>query len=120
LNWQPPQPPSGNWPPPHQPWAPAPPTNGKATTALVLGICGVMLFPILLSVPALVLGYQARREIDSSNGASGGRGQAIAGIVLGWVGLVLGVVIVLALIGLLVGSGDGGSSFTVAPRDQVN
>ena len=83
-----------NWPPPQAPWGPAPPTHSKATTSLVLGICGVALMPLILSIPALVLGYQARREIDASGGAWGGRGQAIAGIVLGWIGLVLGIAIV--------------------------
>ena len=63
---------------------PGVPTNGKATAALVLGIlwlCSVG------SILALVFGYQAKNEIDASGGAQGGRGMAVAGIVLGWIGV---------------------------------
>jgi Domain of unknown function (DUF4190) len=128
--WQPPapppgqQPPPGSWPPPQAPWGPAPPTNGKATTSLVLGICGIVLCPIVLSVPALVLGYQARREIDQSNGASGGRGMAVAGIVLGWIGLVIGILIV-AFFAFAIAVEpdwleDGSGGFEIGPGDQVD
>ena len=128
--WQPPQPQQpqqpggpGSWPPPQAPWGPAPPTNGKATTSLVLGICGVLLCPLVLSIPALVLAYQARREIDTSNGASGGRGMAVAGIVLGWVGLVFGLLILAFFVFALAidpDAFDDGSGFDVGPGDQVN
>jgi hypothetical protein len=132
--WQPPaQPPQspppqsgppGSWPPQQQaPWGPAPPTNGKATTSLVLGICGVLLCPLILSIPALVLGYQARREIDASQGASGGRGQAVAGIVLGWIGLVFGLLLLAFFIFALAVDPtwlEDGSSFEVGPDDQVD
>ena len=66
-----------------------PPTNGKATAALVLGLvflCGIG------SILALVFGYQAKNEIEASNGAQGGEGMATAGIVLGWVGIGLALV----------------------------
>ena len=62
------------------------PTNGKATAALVLGIvwlCGIG------SVLALIFGYQAKNEIEASNGTQGGAGMATAGIVLGWIGIGL-------------------------------
>ena len=36
------------------------PTNGKATGALVLGICGLVVCPLICSIVAVVLGYQAR------------------------------------------------------------
>jgi hypothetical protein len=62
-------------------------TNGSATAALVFGILGLLIG--ILSVPALVFGYSARRQIDRSGGVHGGRGMAIAGIVLGWIGAVL-------------------------------
>lgn len=64
--------------------------NGTATVALVFGILGLLIG--ILSVPALVLGYSARGQIDRSGGVQGGRGMAIAGIVLGWIGAVLWVI----------------------------
>ena len=41
---------------------------------------------------ALIFGYRAMKEIDRSNGTQTGRGLAVAGVVLGWVGLVMGVI----------------------------
>jgi hypothetical protein len=53
-------------------------------------------------VLALVFGYVAKSQIEHSDGFQGGRGMAIAGIVLGWVGV--GVLVVLLLFGGLSGS----------------
>ncbi len=54
-------------------------TNGMAIASMVLGILWLYWIG---SVLALVFGYIARRQIDASGGAQGGRGMAIAGIVL--------------------------------------
>jgi len=64
-------------------------TSGYAIAALVLGICGLCVLPLLGPVLALSFGYSARGEIDRSRGRLGGRGLAVAGIVLGWVGLAI-------------------------------
>lgn len=102
MSEQPPAGPSG--PPPWQPPPPgypvppvpmAPPTSGKATTALVLGICGLVICPFVLSVPAIIVGQSAKKEIDASQGRLGGRSQAQAGFILGIIGTVLGVLVAL-------------------------
>ena len=85
---------------------PASKTNGSATAALVFGILGLLIG--ILSVPALVFGYSARRQIDGSGGEQGGRGMAIAGIVLGWIGAVLWAI---WLILLLTGRADVSINF---------
>jgi hypothetical protein len=59
-------------------------TNGLAVASLVLGIVWVMW---ITSVLALIFGYVALGQIRDSGGTQGGRGLAIAGIVLGWVGV---------------------------------
>jgi hypothetical protein len=64
-------------------------TNGLAIASMVLGILGGYGVTAIL---ALVFGYRARREIDESGGTQTGRGFAIAGIVLGWVGIALFIV----------------------------
>lgn len=81
-------------PPPAHAYIPRAPvvqaTNGMAVAALVCGILGIF-------VLALVFGYIGRRQIDEAGGQYGGRGMAIAGIVLGWIWLgllVLWIVIV--------------------------
>jgi MFS family permease len=82
--------------------AAAPPTaqstSGYAIASLVLGIVGIFVFPVVGSILALIFGYIARNEIDRSSGRQGGRGLAIAGIVLGWVGVVFGIVLLLILL----------------------
>jgi uncharacterized Zn finger protein (UPF0148 family) len=70
-------------------------TNGFAIASLVLGI--VWLYG-LGSLLAVIFGYMARSEIDASSGRQGGRGLAIAGIVLGWIGL--GLILLLLIVGV--------------------
>ena len=60
-------------------------TNRLAVASLVLGLVWLA---GLASVPALVLGYRAKRAIARSGGTQRGRGMATAGIVLGWIGTV--------------------------------
>lgn len=113
---QPPAPPG--WPPPSGPaqpfrYTPGPPgptrppgqappfspygtprsTNGKATAALVLGILSIamswlLIWDLLLIVPAIVIGVGARRDAERLPGR-GGRNAATAGIVCGIVAAVL-------------------------------
>ena len=72
-------------------------TNGFAIASLVLGIIWIYWIG---SVLALIFGYVAKGQIDRSQGTQGGRGMAIAGLVLGWVGVgILIVVIVVVAIG---------------------
>ncbi|GFH35426.1 DUF4190 domain-containing protein [Streptomyces pacificus] len=101
-------------------WAPAP-ANGMGITALVLGIVAVAGFclyglGIALGVLALVFGFIGRaraRRGEANNG-----GMALAGIILGAVGIVVGA----AFLGLLIwviandrefGDGSGDPAATV-------
>ncbi|MFZ0141341.1 MAG: DUF4190 domain-containing protein [Aeromicrobium sp.] len=69
-------------------------TNQKATWALILGILGPFCCGIFTAIPALILGIVARKEIDASGGTQTGRGMAIAGIILGIVGIVISILFV--------------------------
>src|SRR5262245_61799588 len=72
-------------------------TNGLAIASMVLGILCVFWSGSIL---ALVFGYIAKGQINASGGQQGGRGMAIAGIVLGWVWIgVFLLWIALAIIG---------------------
>jgi hypothetical protein len=73
-------------------------TNGFAIAALVLGIVWIYWIGSIL---ALVFGYIAKNQIDKSGGAQSGRGMAIAGIVLGWVGV--GILVLLIVVGVGIG-----------------
>jgi hypothetical protein len=46
-------------------------------------------------IVAIVLGHIALEQIEDSGGVRGGRGMAIAGIVLGWVGVGIAGLLVL-------------------------
>lgn len=78
-------------------------TAPGAFASLVMGILGLVFAPIVvggvLSVLAVVYGNGARRRIRRSRGVLEGRGQATAGMLLGWAGLLL---LALAGIGVLV------------------
>ncbi len=67
------------------------PTSNMAIVSLVSGVLGLSLFPILGSIVAVVTGMMARREIRESDGGLSGDGLAVAGLILGWVGVGLTV-----------------------------
>ena len=75
-----------------------PQNSGKATTALVLGILGLVACGFFAGIPAIIVGKQAQREIDASNGWLTGRGMATAGIVMGWVEVALGILATVVVI----------------------
>jgi hypothetical protein len=89
--------------PPRPPYAgPAPRAGRKAVAAMVLGIVGLVLgflfVPLACCVLAVVFGSLALQEIGRQGPERvGGRGQAVAGIVLGVIGLA-GWAIVIALL----------------------
>jgi hypothetical protein len=94
LPYQPP--PAGDpgyYPPPPYPGVappgyPVPPAHPQSTTAMVLGIVGLVLCGVA-SPFAMWLGRKSMREIDASGGRLSGRGMAQAGYILGIIGTVL-------------------------------
>ena len=72
-----------------------PPTSGKAIASLV---CGIFTFFLPASIAAVILGHLSLSEIRRSAGRLGGRGLATTGLVLGYLGLmVLPIMIVAAI-----------------------
>ncbi len=74
-------------------WPAQPRTNPLAIASLVCGVGQFALWP-LITIPAIVLGHMARRQIRRTGEA--GSGIALAGLLLGWAGAAIGL---LALIG---------------------
>ena len=103
-------PPAGQYPPPGQygyqqsPYYPpgaVPRNNPLAIAALVCGIAQfvlglVLVGNILLAIPAIICGALGLRQINQRG--ERGRGMAIAGLVLGILGVVYFVIIVLVII----------------------
>jgi len=77
-------------------------TSGYAIASFVLGLAGCGC-AFVGSLVAIVLGHVALAEIKKSEGRLGGRGLAIAGLVLGYVGLAAWIVYCIGLTLLLVG-----------------
>jgi hypothetical protein len=81
--------------PPMLPPHPLPATNGLAVGSFVCGLLQVFSFG-LTAIPAVILGHNARKQIRRTG--QQGDGLAIAGIVLGWLGLALFVLLMIALV----------------------
>lgn len=75
--------------------------NGFAIAAMVLGIVWIYWIGSIL---ALVFGYVARRQIKQRG--QKGDGMAIAGIVLGWVGVASLIIVVIIAIAASSNSGS--------------
>jgi hypothetical protein len=75
-------------------------TSGKAVASLILGLFSLCLF-LITGIPAIILGILGLRDIGRSEGRVTGQGLAIAGLVLGGLGLLLSAVVPFLLIGLL-------------------
>lgn len=92
----------GYAPPPYG----APRNSGKAVTALVIGVVSPVLglccaFFGLVGIAAILVGRSAKAEIAMSGGRLTGAGMAQAGIVLGIIGCVLGLVMTAVNIALI-------------------
>ena len=102
---QPQYPPSGQYAPQYgqQPgYQPAyAPDHPKATTALILGILGIVVCGFVAPF-AWRIGKTTVDEIDASQGRLGGRGAAQADYILGLIGTALLALGLLVLVGFLV------------------
>jgi len=119
-----PPPPGYGTPPPPGYGAPPPygyfqaPDHPRATLAMILGILSLVCCQ-LTGPFAWVIGGKAVREIDASGGRLGGRGQAMAGKVLGIIGTVLLGLAVLYVL-LIVAIGVFGSFDEPVTFDKTN
>lgn len=92
-------PPAGYGPPQAQQ-----PNNGYAVAALILSIVGVLfILPVIGPILGIVFGNTAKKQISQSQGREGGENMAQAGIILGWVGIGLNILVFLFFLVLFVG-----------------
>lgn len=93
-----------------QPYPSATPaTSTAATISLVFGILSWIALPLIGSIVAIVAGHMARREIQASNNQLGGSGLALAGLILGYAQVAIGLLacagfVLLAILGVALGS----------------
>jgi Tfp pilus assembly protein PilE len=75
-------------------------TSAHAIWSLVLGILSLLCFGFLAGIPAVICGHVARSNIRESQGALTGGGMALAGLILGYIGLVITTLSILAAIAI--------------------
>jgi hypothetical protein len=83
-------------------------TEGGAVASLVLGILGIIACPLVLSIPAVIVGTQARAKIRQDPSLEG-EGMARAGVILGWIGIGIaaaGIIIAVAALAFSFNSND--------------
>jgi hypothetical protein len=76
-------------------------TDGMAIASLITALVGVPIAPI-------ILGHMARTRIRESGGLKDGNGLAIAGLVIGYIQLVILVIVIIAIIAAASGSSTSG------------
>src|SRR5213592_1866345 len=88
-------------PPPPSPRSAAPATAPTAIWSLVLAIVSFFCGWLFTAIPAVICGHIARSKIRKSGGALGGKGIATAGLILGYIALVLGVMGIPLLVSMI-------------------
>jgi len=96
---------------PAAPYAPARPSSGLAITSLVTGIGGIVFswtfVALLASIAAVITGHMALKQTRQDS-TVGGRGMAIAGVILGYVGVaILALTVVVGIFSFLFIGGIG-------------
>jgi uncharacterized membrane protein len=81
-------------------------TNGLAIASLACGVAQFVFGP-LATIPAIVFGHVARGQIKRTG--EQGAGLALAGLMLGWATVILGIVLVVVVVGLAVSVGMHGT-----------
>ena len=88
---------------------PKPPVNGMSIASLILGVVWIGGLGSLLAV---IFGFIAKKRIKDSNGQQGGAGLAIAGIILGFLGLAATVLFWVLVLAVTHGVNQFANSYT--------
>jgi hypothetical protein len=69
-------------------------TSTGAVWSLVLGILGLICCGPFAAIPAVICGHTSQSNIKKSGGELTGDGMALAGLILGYIGIALSVVMI--------------------------
>jgi len=72
--------------------------KGLAVTSFILGLLSIVCFFFLAGIPAIICGHVAHGRARRSPGQYGGAGFALAGLVMGYVSIILTVLILPAML----------------------
>ena len=87
-------------PPPAIPQT-VPHTPAVAIWSLILAVLSFTCGWLFTAIPAVICGHIARAKIRKSGGALGGKGIATAGLILGYIALVLGIMGIPLLVSMI-------------------
>jgi len=71
-------------------------TNVLALVSMIASIAGVTVLPVLGSLAGAIMGHIALRQIATTG--EKGRGMALTGVILGWVGLALLILVIVLIV----------------------
>lgn len=92
------------------PYAAQPKTNGLAITSLVSSIAAFVVLPFIASIVGVITGHIALKQLRTSG--ENGRGMALAGVIVGWVGVAGGLLFILFIVIAIVAGINAGSSYS--------
>ncbi len=78
--------------------------EGVAVASLVTGILGFLCIGPLGAIPAIICGHMAKSRIKASGGQLKGEGMALAGLILGYVSIVLTVLVLPLMVAVAIPS----------------
>lgn len=103
-------PPAAYPPPGYGAFTPAPKTNTLAVFAMIASIAGfIWLLPLIGSVAGAIMGHISLGQIKRTG--EKGYGMALAGVIVGWVGLALAVIGGIALIAFIGWAAENGARY---------
>ena len=96
--------------------SPAPMTRSSTTAliSMIAGIAGWTVLPFLGAIVAVITGHIAQSEIKKSGGLVTGKGMAVAGLIMGYLSIALGLCLLCVLVILPL------FSITLIPWDSIN
>ena len=74
------------------------PTSTLAIVSVIAGVLSFSILPLVAAIVAIITGYMARKETRATPPTASGDGLATAGIILGYVHIVLFVLVFCCLI----------------------
>ena len=93
-------------------YAPPPPSsqaNGFAIASLVLGVMSLLCMNCMTAVPGVIFGHVALWQMGRPGASQADKGLAVAGLVTGYLGLLLTLVFVVVYVLFIVGMAAAGN-----------
>ena len=100
-------------PPGYTPYPAAPKTNVLAIVSLISSLVGLFILPLIGSIAAVITGHISLRQLKTSG--EEGRGMALAGTIIGWVGvgliLLVGIPLIIFFVTVVLSAGAASTGY---------